>query len=221
MQIAIDGPASAGKSTVAKLIANRLGYIYCDTGAMYRVVTLLAIQNQLAFDDEAAIIQKLKQTKISFQPAVDGQQVLMNGIDVTSLIRRPDVTNNVSQVAALPAVRKELVARQQRIAAEGDIVMDGRDIGTTVLPQADVKIFMIASANERAKRRYKENIAKEINTPLDVLEQEIIARDYKDSHREVSPLQKASDAVELDTTHLTIDEVVNKIIKIIKDKQQK
>lgn len=219
MQIAIDGPASAGKSTVAKLIASRLGYIYCDTGAMYRVVTLLAIQNHLAFDDETGIMAKLKQTKICFQPAVDGQQVLMNGIDVTSLIRQPDVTNNVSQVSALAAVRKDLVARQQKIAAEGDIVMDGRDIGTTVLPHADVKIFMIASANERAKRRYKENIAKGIDTPLDVLEQEIIARDYKDSHRKISPLQKADDAIELDTTHLTIDEVVDRIIKIVKEKQ--
>lgn len=218
MQIAIDGPASAGKSTVAKLIATRLGYIYCDTGAMYRVVTLLAIQNHIAFDDEKAIMQKLQQTEINFQPTSNGQKVFMNDQDVTNAIRQPDVTNNVSQVAALVAVRKELVTRQQKIAAEGNIVMDGRDIGTTVLPNAEVKIFMIASAAERAQRRYKENIQKGINTPLDVLEKEIVARDYKDSHRKISPLQKATDAIELDTTHLTIPEVVDKIITIINSK---
>ncbi|MBU3851672.1 MAG: (d)CMP kinase [Candidatus Paralactobacillus gallistercoris] len=218
MQIAIDGPASAGKSTVAKLIATRLGYIYCDTGAMYRVVTLLAIQNHIAFDDEKAIMQKLQQTEINFQPTSNGQKVFMNDQDVTNAIRQPDVTNNVSQVAALAAVRKELVTRQQKIAAEGNIVMDGRDIGTTVLPNAEVKIFMIASAAERAQRRYKENIQKGINTPLDVLEKEIVARDYKDSHRKISPLQKATDAIELDTTHLTIPEVVDKIITIINSK---
>lgn len=218
MQIAIDGPASAGKSTVAKLIATRLGYIYCDTGAMYRVVTLLAIQNHIAFDDEKAIMQKLQQTEINFQPTSNGQKVFMNDQDVTNAIRQPNVTNNVSQVAALAAVRKELVTRQQKIAAEGNIVMDGRDIGTTVLPNAEVKIFMIASAAERAQRRYKENIQKGINTPLDVLEKEIVARDYKDSHRKISPLQKATDAIELDTTHLTIPEVVDKIITIINSK---
>lgn len=218
MQIAIDGPASAGKSTVAKLIAIRLGYIYCDTGAMYRVVTLLAIQNHIAFDDEKAIMQKLQQTEINFQPTSNGQKVFMNDQDVTNAIRQPDVTNNVSQVAALAAIRKELVTRQQKIAAEGNIVMDGRDIGTTVLPNAEVKIFMIASAAERAQRRYKENIQKGINTPLDVLEKEIVARDYKDSHRKISPLQKATDAIEMDTTHLTIPEVVDKIITIINSK---
>ena len=154
MQIAIDGPASAGKSTIAKLVAKKLGYIYCDTGAMYRTVTYMALKDQLPLDDETTILQHLSQLQIRFAPGDPEQRVFMNDEDVTLAIREPDVTNNVSQVAALPGVRTELVERQRDIAAKHDIVMDGRDIGTTVLPHAALKIFMVASVSERANRPY-------------------------------------------------------------------
>lgn len=215
MQIAIDGPASAGKSTIAKRVAKELGFIYCDTGAMYRTVTYMAIKDQLGFGDEAAIMQHLANMTIRFEPSDPEQRVLMNDEDVTLAIREPDVTNNVSQVSALPKVRTELVKRQRDIAASSNIVMDGRDIGTTVLPNAEVKIYMVASVAERAKRRYKENIQKGIETPLATLEQEIAERDRKDSHRAVSPLRQASDAIRIDTTSMTIDEVVERILSLI------
>lgn len=215
MQIAIDGPASAGKSTIAKRVAKELGFIYCDTGAMYRTVTYMAIKDQLGFGDEAAIMQHLANMTIRFEPGDPEQRVLMNDEDVTLAIREPDVTNNVSQVSALPKVRTELVKRQRDIAASSNIVMDGRDIGTTVLPNAEVKIYMVASVAERAKRRYKENIQKGIETPLATLGQEIAERDRKDSHRAVSPLRQASDAIRIDTTSMTIDEVVERILSLI------
>ncbi|WP_411163833.1 (d)CMP kinase [Lacticaseibacillus paracasei] len=215
MQIAIDGPASAGKSTIAKRVAKELGFIYCDTGAMYRTVTYMAIKDQLGFGDEAAIMQHLANMTIRFEPGDPEQRVLMNDEDVTLAIREPDVTNNVSQVSALPKVRTELVKRQRDIAASSNIVMDGRDIGTTVLPNAEVKIYMVASVAERAKRRYKENIQKGIETPLATLEQEIAERDRKDYHRAVSPLRQASDAIRIDTTSMTIDEVVERILSLI------
>ena len=210
MQIAIDGPASAGKSTIAKRVAKELGFIYCDTGAMYRTVTYMAIKDQLGFGDEAAIMQHLANMTIRFEPGDPEQRVLMNDEDVTLAIREPDVTNNVSQVSALPKVRTELVKRQRDIAASSNI-----DIGTTVLPNAEVKIYMVASVAERAKRRYKENIQKGIETPLATLEQEIAERDRKDSHRAVSPLRQASDAIRIDTTSMTIDEVVERILSLI------
>ncbi|MFC6314917.1 (d)CMP kinase [Lapidilactobacillus achengensis] len=221
MQIAIDGPASAGKSTVAKRVAQELGFIYCDTGAMYRAATVLAAENQLDYGDEAGILAKLTQQEISFKPGAPGheQQVFLGQEDVTFAIRTPEITNNVSQVSALAQIRQALVAQQRQIASGHSIVMDGRDIGTTVLPQAQVKVFLVASAAERARRRYAENLTKGIETPLAQLEDEIVARDYKDSHRKVSPLTKAADAIEIDTTALTIDEVVAKIVDLAQKKQ--
>ena len=215
MQIAIDGPASAGKSTIAKLVAKKLGFIYCDTGAMYRTVTYMALKDQLPLDDETAIMQHLAKMVIRFAPGETEQRVFMNDEDVTLAIREPDVTNNVSQVSALRRVRTELVKRQRDIAATHDIVMDGRDIGTTVLPNAALKIFMVASVTERAKRRYKENVQKGITTPLATLEAEIAERDRKDSHRSVSPLRQASDAIRIDTTNMSIDEVVARILTLV------
>ena len=220
MQIAIDGPASAGKSTIAKLVAKKLGYIYCDTGAMYRTVTYMALKDQLPLDDETTILQHLSQLQIRFAPGDPEQRVFMNDEDVTLAIREPDVTNNVSQVAALPGVRTELVERQRDIAAKHDIVMDGRDIGTTVLPHAAFKIFMVASVSERANRRYKENVQKGIKTPLTTLEAEIAERDRKDSQRKVSPLRQAADAIRIDTTSMTIEEVVAKILALVAEKKQ-
>ncbi len=214
MQIAIDGPSSAGKSTVAKKVAQKLGFIYCDTGAMYRAATVLAKENGIDYGDEKQILAKLSQSEISFKPSEKGQLVFLNDEEVTLAIRTPEITNNVSQVSALPKIREELVRQQRKIAGDHDIVMDGRDIGTTVLPNAEVKVFLIASASERARRRYDENIQKGIMTPLAKLQEEIEIRDYKDSHREISPLTKATDASEIDSTNLSIQQVVDKIVEL-------
>ncbi|MFD1392075.1 (d)CMP kinase [Lacticaseibacillus jixianensis] len=221
MQIAIDGPAGSGKSTIAKLVATKLGFIYCDTGAMYRTATVMAARLGLDYGDEAAIMAHLKDLDITFKPSPAGQLVFMAGEDVTLAIRQEETTNNVSQVSALPAVRAEMVRRQRQIAADHDIVMDGRDIGTTVLPNAELKIFMVASVATRAQRRHKENVEKGIMTPVATLEQEIAARDQKDSTRAVSPLRKAPDAIEIDSSNMTIDEEVQTIIDLVNKKRSK
>lgn len=216
LQVAIDGPASAGKSTVAKLVAKRFGYIYVDTGAMYRAVTYWAMTHQVALTDDQAVAEMMQSLTISFKPGEPDQLVFANDEDITAAIRQPDVTNNVSTIAALPKVRTILTEHQRQIAANGGIVMDGRDIGSTVLPQAEVKIFLVASAAERAKRRYAENITKGIKTPLAQLQAEIVLRDHKDSTRKVSPLTQAADAILVDTTPMSIEEVVETIAGIIK-----
>ncbi|BAP85682.1 cytidylate kinase [Paucilactobacillus hokkaidonensis JCM 18461] len=215
LQVAIDGPASAGKSTVAKLVAKKFKYVYCDTGAMYRAITLAAMQAKVALDDDAAVTNIAQATVITFKPGNRVQQVFIGQQDITQAIRKPEVTNNVSTVAAIKDVRTEMVKQQRVIASHGGIVMDGRDIGTTVLPNAQVKIFLVASAHERAVRRYNENIKKGIETPLVQLQKEIEIRDKKDSTRAVSPLKQAEDAVLVDTTSLSIDQVVKKISTII------
>lgn len=209
IQIAIDGPASSGKSTVAKLLAKELGYTYLDTGAMYRCATLLALENDWQQEETALILSALAKEPINFAPSKNGgQSVFLGKRDVTARIRENDVTNNVSWVSAQPAIREELVAQQRRIAANGGIIMDGRDIGTVVLPKAELKIFLIASVDERAERRYKENLEKGIPTDLLTLKEEIAARDYKDSTRQVSPLKAAEDALVFDTTGVPISGVV-------------
>ncbi|EHJ53268.1 (d)CMP kinase [Streptococcus macacae] len=209
IKIAIDGPASSGKSTVAKIVARDLDYIYLDTGAMYRSATYLALKNGVSLTDEKAIIKLLREYPISFGRRKDSQQMVFVGdVDITDPIRGNEVTNNVSTVAALPLVRQALVELQQQIANQGGIVMDGRDIGTVVLPDADLKIFMLASVEERARRRYKENLQKGIETDFDTLKEEIAARDYKDSHRKTSPLKPAEDAITFDTTDVDIAGVV-------------
>lgn len=217
IQVAIDGPASAGKSTVAKLVAKKFNYVYCDTGAMYRVVTLAALNRGISMDDADQISELAKQIKISFAPGDPEQKVFLNDEEVTTDIRQGRIDKNVSAVAAIPAVRTEMTNQQRKIAAEGGIVMDGRDIGSTVLPNAPVKIFMVATAYERARRRYVENQAKGIATvSLEELQREIELRDQKDSSRKTSPLVQAPDAIRVDTTELTIDQVVDKISAIIK-----
>lgn len=220
LQIAIDGPASAGKSTVAKLVAKKLGYVYCDTGAMYRATTYAAKKNHVAYDDDQGLKEMLEKTEIRFVPAEPEQKVFVNETEVTKTIRLPEIANNVSTVSAQKSVRADLTERQRMIAEQGGIVMDGRDIGTTVLPNAEVKIFLVASVHERAVRRFKENVEKGIDTPLDVLEKEIEERDYKDSHRKISPLTQTKDAVLVDTTSLSIEEVVAKIMEIIEKVQK-
>ena len=212
IQIAIDGPASSGKSTVAKIIAKDFGYTYLDTGAMYRAATYIALQYQINPEESSQLLDLLDQYPISFGRAETGEQLVFVGdVDVTNPIRENEVTNAVSAFAAIPAIREKLVALQQEIAQQGGIVMDGRDIGTVVLPKAELKIFLVASVDERAERRYKENLSKGIETDLETLKEEIAARDYKDSHRETSPLKQAEDAIYLDTTGLSILEVVEKI----------
>ena len=212
IQIAIDGPASSGKSTVAKIIAKDFGYTYLDTGAMYRAATYLALQHQISPDQSSQLLELLDRYPISFGRSESGEQLVFLGdVDVSHPIRENAVTNAVSSFAAISAIREKLVALQQEIAQQGGIVMDGRDIGTVVLPKAELKIFLVASVDERAERRYKENLSKGIKTDLETLKEEIAARDYKDSHRETSPLKQAEDAIYLDTTGLTILEVVDKI----------
>ncbi|MCV3295801.1 MAG: (d)CMP kinase [Oenococcus sp.] len=216
MQIAIDGPAGSGKSTIAKIIASKFNYIYVDTGAMYRAVTLFAKLNQIAFEDEDRIAELVGTISLTFVPADPVQRVILDGRDVTADIRSEEITNNVSLVSSYAKVREEMTERQRQMSENASVVMDGRDIGTTVLPKAQIKIFLVASVDERARRRFKENQAKGMPTSLEDLKQEIIARDYKDSHRLISPLRKASDAIEIDTSTLSIDQVVEKISQIIK-----
>ncbi|KYD09872.1 (d)CMP kinase [Saccharococcus caldoxylosilyticus] len=218
INIAIDGPAAAGKSTVAKMIAKRLSYIYIDTGAMYRALTYRALQQGIALDDEQALISLLKDTYIELRPSHEGQLVLVNGEDVTNVIRSKEVTNAVSLVAKHPLVREEMVARQRALAKNGGVVMDGRDIGTHVLPNAEVKVFLKASVEERARRRHKENIARGFPSDLETLKKEIARRDQLDSEREVAPLKKAEDAIEIDTTSLSIEEVVERIMEIVNER---
>ncbi|TWT10448.1 (d)CMP kinase [Streptococcus sp. sy004] len=214
INIAIDGPASSGKSTVAKIVADKLGYTYLDTGAMYRSVTYLALKNKLSEEQVEDLVKLVDQYPISFSLAEDGSQLVFLGEqNVTDAIRQNDVTANVSWVAALPEIREKLVKEQQRIAKTGAIIMDGRDIGTVVLPNAELKIFLNASVEERAERRYKENQAKGIEADLERLKQAIADRDYKDSHRKVSPLKAADDAITFDTTGVSIDGVVAFILE--------
>ena len=216
MNIAIDGPASAGKSTIAKKVAEQLGYIYLDTGAMYRTLTYAALSNEVDLQDEEALHTLLKGIRITFLTAENEmQRVFLNDEDVTDSIRSEEVTQNVSLVSSFAKVREEMVARQKSIARSGGVVMDGRDIGTVVLPDAEVKIFMTATAEERALRRYNENIAKGMTTSLEELAEDMKRRDHLDSTRSVSPLKKAEDAIVLDSTHLEIDEVVKQILGII------
>jgi cytidylate kinase len=218
INIAIDGPASSGKSTVAKILANDYGFIYTDTGAMYRSVTLMAIKAGVAFTDEDALVQLIHENAISFKQTDQGQLVFINDNNVTEDIRQPEVTNNVSEVSAHEAVRRELVKKQQEIAKASGVVMDGRDIGTAVLPNAEVKIFLVASVVERAERRYKENQSKGIMTDFQTLKEEIEHRDLLDSTRKISPLKKAADAELLDTTGMTIQQVVTSIKEIVEKK---
>lgn len=218
ISIAIDGPAASGKSTVAKRLAEALSYVYIDTGAMYRALTYCALQRGVDVHDEKQLMNVLHDTYIELKPSPAGQLVLVHGENVTEEIRKNDVTNNVSYVAKHPAVREEMVKRQRELGQHGGVVMDGRDIGTHVLPHAEVKIFLHASVEERAKRRHEENMARGIPSNLEQLKEEIARRDQIDSERAVAPLKKAEDAIEIDTTSLSIDEVVERIMRIVQER---
>lgn len=222
MQIAIDGPASAGKSTVAKLIAHKLGFTYIDTGAMYRACTVLAKENKIDYGDEAAILATVDQNKIELKSINGEQKVFVGEDDITQAIRMPEISANVSQVAALAGVREKMVSLQRQMAGKMNVVMDGRDIGTTVLPNAEVKIFLLASAHSRAQRRMLDLKQRGIKSDqtLQEIEESIKQRDYKDSHRSISPLKKATDAVEIDTTKMNIEQVVDAILTKIPEYQK-
>lgn len=223
MQVAIDGPASAGKSTVAKIIAKNLSFVYIDTGAMYRACTVIARNHNLDYGNEESILKAIDQDGIELKSENGEQKVYSAGKDISLEIRTPEISANVSQVSALPGIREKMVALQRDLAGHTDVIMDGRDIGTTVLPDAEVKIFLVASARSRAERRLLDLKERGIHTDQTVeqIEADIAARDYKDSHRAVSPLRKAADAIEIDTTNLSIDQVVEKISEEIEKKSKK
>lgn len=215
IRVAIDGPAAAGKSTVAKRLANLLSFVYIDTGAMYRALTLQVLRHNIPLDDEELILKLLKNTNIELKQRDGSQLVYVNGEDVTDLIRNNEVSQAVSHVAKLPRIRNEMVIMQRKLANNLNVIMDGRDIGTNVLPDAEVKIYLIASVDERAKRRYEENVKKGIPADLSTLKKEIAERDKRDMEREHAPLKRAPDAIAIDTTSLSIDEVVEKILSYI------
>lgn len=206
--IAIDGPAASGKSTTARRVAQKLGYIYVDSGAMYRAATLACIQAGINFNDEQSVTRFIEKLKITIKPHPSGQKTYLNNQDVTNLIRSPQVNEVISVISAYPGVRTCLVNMQRKLAKEGGVVMDGRDIGTVVLPNADLKVFMVASLQERAKRRLKEHQARGEHITLEEVKNEIEQRDRLDSSRDTAPLKMADDARVLDTSHLSIDEQV-------------
>ena len=213
--IAIDGPSAAGKSTIAKILAKTLGFAHLDTGAMYRCCALAAQRCKIDLEDGDAVAKVLGHTKIDFDASGN---VLLNGEDVSMAIRSNEISMLASKVSAYPQVRRNLVALQQKIAAGQGYILDGRDIGTVVLPDAAVKIFMVASVKARADRRYKEYVEKGISMSYKDVYDDIEKRDYQDSHRSASPLKKADDALELDTSALNIEEVVAAIMQILKEK---
>ena len=212
--IAIDGPAGAGKSTIAKQIAKRKGYIYVDTGAMYRAMALFLIESHVSPEEPEKISEKCLEADISSVYEKGEQVVLLNGRNVNGLIRTEQVSNMASASSVNGDVRKKLVELQQRLAEKADVVMDGRDIGTCVLPNADLKIYLTASSEVRAKRRYDEMIARGEECDIDVIKKDIEERDYRDMHRDISPLKQAEDAVLVDSSDMTIEEVIEKIMEM-------
>ena len=216
IQIAIDGPAGAGKSSVAKVLSKRLGCIYLDTGAMYRAVTWLAMEQHIDFNDLDSMAQLLDTLELEFKEEEGVQHLYCNGVDITEAIRTPEISANVSAVSMIPIVRESMTTQQRRIAQGADVLMDGRDIGTTVLPDAQYKFFLTASLQERARRRGLEMEAKGQIVDYAQLEADIALRDKKDSEREVSPLRQAADAELIDTSKLSFDEVVELLYHKIK-----
>ncbi len=218
MNVAIDGPAGAGKSTIAKKVAAKMEYIYVDTGAMYRSLALYFIRKGINKDDEAKISEAVKECDVTIEYEDGQQQVLLNGENVTGLIRTEEVGNMASSSSTYKAVRAKLLDLQRKLASENDVIMDGRDIGTVILPNAQAKIFLTASVDTRANRRYKELKDKGESPDLEKIKKDIEERDYRDSHRDEAPLKQADDAVLVDTSDMSIDEVTDRLIEIIKSK---
>lgn len=216
INVAIDGPAGAGKSTIAKAAAKQLNYIYVDTGALYRTIAYNAVMNNV-IDDTNAVIALLNDTKVELK-YIDGvQAVFLNGEDVSAYIRTPEISMGASKVSAIPEVRAFLLSLQQEIAKENDVIMDGRDIATVVLPNADVKIFLFASPECRAERRYKELVEKGENVKYEDVLADVNQRDYQDSHREIAPLKPSEDSIMLDTSTLDLNQSIDLVIKTIKE----
>ena len=216
INVAIDGPAGAGKSTIAKAAAKQLNYIYVDTGALYRTIAYNAVKKNV-IDDTNAVIALLNDTKVELK-YIDGvQAVFLNGEDVSAYIRTPEISMGASKVSAIPEVRAFLLSLQQEIAKENNVIMDGRDIATVVLPNADVKIFLFASPECRAERRYKELVEKGENVKYEDVLADVNQRDYQDSHREIAPLKPSEDSIMLDTSKLNLDESIQLVIKTIKE----
>ena len=214
MNIAIDGPAGAGKSTIAKRLAKKLGFIYVDTGAMYRAMAYYFLQHDIDAKDESAIAAACPDVDVTITYENGEQQVLLNGENVNGVIRNEEVGNMASSTSVYPVVREKLVELQRQLAKSADVIMDGRDIGTCVLPNAQVKIYLTASSATRAKRRFDELTEKGVSCDLAEIEKDIIDRDYRDMHRETSPLCQAEDAVLVDSSEMNIDEVVDAIYQV-------
>lgn len=221
INIAIDGPAGAGKSTLARMLAEKLEFIYADTGALYRAVGLFAVRHGINTRDADKLAQSLKAVKINMVYNDGGQRVILNGEDVTDYIRAPEISMAASEVSAVPAVRKFLLSLQKEIAAKNNIIMDGRDIGTVVLPEAQLKIFLYATPEDRAKRRYEELRQKGADVIYDNVLEDIRKRDRQDSDREVAPLKPAADAVLIDTTGFEIEQSFSRLYKLCQDALKK
>ena len=219
INVAIDGPAGAGKSTIAKAAAKELGFIYVDTGALYRAIAYNAVKTG-AIDDEQKIINMLDSTKVELKYVNGVQVVYLNGEDVSAFIRTPEISMGASKVSAIPQVRAFLLNLQREIASTNNVIMDGRDIATVVLPNADVKIFLFASPECRGERRYKELIEKGEEVSFDDVLKDVNQRDYQDSHREIAPLKPSDDSIMADTSELTLQESINLIVNTIKEKIQ-
>lgn len=216
--IAIDGPAGAGKSTIAKRVAKELNFIYVDTGAMYRSMALYFIRNGIKADEEEKIGEVCKDIEVSLEYENGEQQVILNGENVNAYIRTEEVSMMTSNTSKYPKVREKLLSLQRELAEKKNVIMDGRDIGTCVLPNADLKVYLTASSKERARRRYKEQQERGIECDFDQIEKDIIARDEQDMSREIAPLRQAEDAVLVDASEMTIEEVVEKVISLYKNK---
>lgn len=219
INVAIDGPAGAGKSTIAKAAAKELGFIYVDTGALYRAVAYNAVKNGV-IDDEQGIISMLDDTKVELKYVEGVQSVYLNGKDVSGFIRTPEISMGASKVSAIPQVREFLLNLQREIAKTNNVIMDGRDIATVVLPDAEVKIFLFASPECRAERRYKELVEKGENVSFDDVLKDVNQRDYQDSHREIAPLKPSEESIMADTSELTLQESIDLIVNTIKEKIQ-
>ena len=214
--VAIDGPAGAGKSTIAKLVAKEKGYIYVDTGAMYRGLAIHFIKKGIKAEDIKGIVEACKDAEVSIVYENDVQQIYLNGENVTAMLRTEEVGNMASKTSAIPAVREKLLELQRTLAREKDVIMDGRDIGTNILPNADVKIYLTASVETRATRRHKELLEKGENCVYEEIAQDIKERDERDMNREIAPLKQAEDAILVDSSEMTIDEVVKTICSYCK-----
>ena len=215
ISIAIDGPAGAGKSTIAKSLAARFGYIYVDTGALYRTIAYSVTKSQISHDDINAVIAHLSDVKVDIVYVNGEQRVMLHGEDVSDFIRTPEISEGASKVSAIPAVREFLLGLQRKLAKEHDVVMDGRDIATVVLPNATVKIFLTASAEKRAKRRFDELIAKGMDVKYEDVLSDLLGRDLRDSTREVAPLKPAEDSVLVDTTDLGLQEAIDATADVV------